>query len=626
MDHQMQRGGASDGSPGRPAWGGVARLPTRSPSLDPQGDVVKLNFRSMEANQSQEPLPRHSLRVDHESLQQPQNDPKRKKGGWITFPFLGAAMMGLGVATSGALSNLVVYLIKEYNVPSVDAAQISNIVSGCLSLAPVAGAIVADAFFGCYPVVAVSMAFSVLSMVVFTLTASLRGLRPTACQPGAAGPCEPASAGQMAALYAGVFLTCVSAAGSRFNQATMGADQFDSAADQDVLFNWFFIFFYASAVLGSTVIVYVQDTVSWTLGFAVSAAASVVGLAALLLGTRYYRRPAVRGSPFTGLARVVVAAARKRKLNVATSAESKFYHERRGDDDGDGDDKARNSDTDITPSDSFSFLNRAALITDGDTIIPDHGPTTVARPWRVCTVQQVEDFKTVLRILPLWSASISLSIAIGVQINFTVLQALAMDRAVGHFTVPAGSMIVGSLMAVVVSLGLLDRVLLPLWRRITGHDPTPLQRIGAGHAITIVSMVASAVIERRRLATVHAHGEEGNPAWVSPLSAMWLLLPFALSGAGEALHFPGQVTLYYQEFPPSLKNTATGMVAVIVALGFYLSTALIGIVRKTTAWLPDNMNASRLENLYWLLAVLVSVNFGYYMLCAKLYKYQNIGK
>jgi len=84
--------------------------------------------------------------------------------------------------------------------------------------------------------------------------------------------------------------------------------------------------------------------------------------------------------------------------------------------------------------------------------------------------------------------------------------------------------------------------------------------------------------------------------------------------------------LYYQEFPPSLKNTATGMVAMIVALGFYLSTALIGIVRRATAWLPDNMNASRLENLYWLLAVLVSLNFGYYMLCARLYKYQNVGK
>uniref|UniRef100_A0A0A9GBT2 Peptide transporter n=1 Tax=Arundo donax TaxID=35708 RepID=A0A0A9GBT2_ARUDO len=525
-------------------------------------------------------------------------------------------MMGLGVATSGALSNLVVYLIKEYNVPSVDAAQISNIVSGCLSVAPVAGAIVADAFFGCYPIVAVSMFFSVLAMVVFTLTANLRGLRPAPCQLNA-GDCEPASAGQMAALYAGVFLMCVSAAGSRFNQATMGADQFDAAADRDVLFNWFFIFFYSSSVLGSTVIVYLQDTVSWTLGFGISGAAGVVGLAALLLGARYYRRPTLRGSPFTGLARVAVSAARK-KVNVATSGEVRFYHGWRS---GDGDGK--NSDTNIAPSDSFSFLNHAALITDGDIVAADG---SAARPWRICTVQEVEDFKAVLRILPLWSAAIFLSIAIGVQINFTILQALAMDREVGRFTVPAGSMFVSCLLAVVVSLGLLDRVLLPLWRRLTGHSPTPLQRIGAGHVLTVVSMAASAVIERQRLATVRAHGEEGNPGWVSPMTAMWLVLPFALSGAGEALHFPGQVTLYYQEFPPSLKNTATGMVAMIVALGFYLSTALIGIVRHATAWLPDNMNASRLENLYWLLAVLVTVNFGYYLLCARLYKYQNIGK
>nr|CAB3465601.1 unnamed protein product [Digitaria exilis] len=294
----------------------------------------------METNRSQEPQPRRSLGVDDESLQQPQSDPKRK-GGWITFPFLGVAMMGLGVATSGALSNMVVYLIKEYNVPSVDAAQISNIISGCLSLAPVAGAIVADAFFGCYPVVAVSMAFSVLSLVMFTLTAILPGLRPAPCQQlSSGGHCEPASAGQMAVLYTGVFLMCVSAAGSRFNQATMGADQFDAAADRDVLFNWFFIFFYASSVLGSTVIVYIQDTVSWTLGFGVSMAASVVGLAAMLLGARYYRRPAVRGSPFTGLARVVVAAVRKRKVSVVTSGEVKFYHGRRRS--GDGDDKSGN--------------------------------------------------------------------------------------------------------------------------------------------------------------------------------------------------------------------------------------------------------------------------------------------
>uniref|UniRef100_A0A0E0DQ40 Uncharacterized protein n=1 Tax=Oryza meridionalis TaxID=40149 RepID=A0A0E0DQ40_9ORYZ len=567
-----------------------------------------------------------AVAVDGESLRRAEEGGRKKKGGWITFPFMAVSLLAFGLSSAGAMGNLVVYLVKEYHVPSVDAAQISTIVSGCISVAPVAGAIVADAFFGCFPVVAVAMVFSVLALVVFTLTASVRGLRPPACVPGATA-CEAATAGQMAVLYAGVLLLCVSSAGARFNQATMGADQFDDAADRDVFFNWYFIFFYGSAVLGSTVLVYVQDAVSWELGFGLAAAVAAAGLAALLLGARYYRRPAARGSPFTGIARVVVAAARKRKIDVAAAAASgnlKFYYGPRS---GDGDDDGGkpSDDNNFVPSDSFSFLNRAAVITDGDV-----DAAAPLRPWRVCTVRQVEDLKAVLRILPLWSSSIFLSISIGVQLNFTVLQALAMDRAIGRFHVPAASMVVSSFVAVVVSLGLIDRALLPLWRALTGgrHAPTPLQRIGVGHVLTVLSMAASAAVERRRLATVRAHGEaaRNNPAWVSPLPAAWLVLPFALSGAGEAFHFPAQVTLYYQEFPPSLKNTASGMVAMIVALGFYLSTALVDAVRRATAWLPDNMNASRLENLYWLLAVLVTINFGYYLACAKLYKYQNFGK
>ena len=96
-----------------------------------------------------------------------------------------------------------------------------------------------------------------------------------------------------------------------------------------MLFNWYFVFFYASSAVGSTAIVYVQDNVSWALGYALSGAASLAGLAALLAGTPYYRRPGARGSPFTGLARVAVAAARKWKVKLATSEELRFYHGRR---------------------------------------------------------------------------------------------------------------------------------------------------------------------------------------------------------------------------------------------------------------------------------------------------------
>jgi solute carrier family 15 (peptide/histidine transporter), member 3/4 len=66
------------------------------------------------------------------------------------------------------------------------------------------------------------------------------------------------------------------------------------------------------------------------------------------------------------------------------------------------------------------------------------------------------------------------------------------------------------------------------------------------------------------------------------MSVLWLVVPLALGGGAEALHLPGQAGLYCKEFPKALKNTNTGMVAVIIALGFYLSTAFLGVVRHVT--------------------------------------------
>ncbi|RWW34064.1 hypothetical protein GW17_00001164, partial [Ensete ventricosum] len=82
--------------------------------------------------------------------------------------------LGLGLALSGATANLIVYLVEEYNVKSIDAAQIGNIVGGSTSLAPVIGAIVSDAFFGCYPLIVSSSIISLLAVVLLTLTAAVR--------------------------------------------------------------------------------------------------------------------------------------------------------------------------------------------------------------------------------------------------------------------------------------------------------------------------------------------------------------------------------------------------------------------------------------------------------------------
>lgn len=71
-------------------------------------------------------------------------------------------MGGLSLAAGGWILNVIVYLIQEFNVKSIDATQISNVLNGCTSLFPVLGAIIADSFLGCYSVIWISSLISFL--------------------------------------------------------------------------------------------------------------------------------------------------------------------------------------------------------------------------------------------------------------------------------------------------------------------------------------------------------------------------------------------------------------------------------------------------------------------------------
>uniref|UniRef100_J3L835 Uncharacterized protein n=1 Tax=Oryza brachyantha TaxID=4533 RepID=J3L835_ORYBR len=239
---------------------------------------------------------------------------------------------------------------------------------------------------------------------------------------------------------------------------------------------------------------------------------------------------------------------------------------------------------------------------------------SVAKP-RLCTVQQVEDLKSLLRVLPLWSSGILVGVTVNAQVSLTVLQALTMDRAVGpRFPFPAASITVTVLAAFALSAALFDRLAAPLW-----HGKlvvTPLRRVGLGHALNVASMAVAALVERRRIRAAAA-------VTVVPMSALWLGPQLALTGAEEALHLPGNTALFYGEFPAALRSTATAMPPLFIAAGAYLSTALVDAVRRATRWLPDDLNQSRLDSVYWTLALLAAVNFGYFLVCATTYKYNN---
>ena len=98
-----------------------------------------------------------------------------------------------------------------------------------------------------------------------------------------------------------------------------------------------------------------------------------------------------------------------------------------------------------------------------------------------------------------------------------------------------------------------------MWQKLTHKSRTPHQEIGLGHVLNILSMTILALVELKWLKTAHAHHLQGQLGSIVPMLALWLIPQLIVLGIGEAFHFQRQVALYNQEFPTTLKSTATAM-------------------------------------------------------------------
>ncbi|XP_049933892.1 protein NRT1/ PTR FAMILY 2.3-like [Nymphaea colorata] len=247
---------------------------------------------------------------------------KRRKGGWVTFPFIIGSSGLLCLAAYGSVANLIVYLVQQFNVSRIAAVQIFNIVNGCEAIAPLVGGIISDSFASCFSVILAASVISFLGLVPMTLTAILQSLRRPPCS----NSCKSPSSFQYAILYVSLALVSVGIGGSRYTMATFGANQFEDPKRQET-FNWFFIALYVAMILASTVVVFVQDTVGWAWGYGICLAANVISIVIFLIGKWHYKEVKPQGSPFTGIARVVIAAIRKRKLALSTNVSDYFYQD-----------------------------------------------------------------------------------------------------------------------------------------------------------------------------------------------------------------------------------------------------------------------------------------------------------
>ncbi|KAK8455277.1 hypothetical protein SEVIR_4G117800v4 [Setaria viridis] len=536
---------------------------------------------------------------------------------------------------------MLTYLTTQLHMPLAKAATTLTNFGGTSAATPLIGAFLADACIGRFWTIAAASVVYQVGMALLTVSAALPLFRPPPCKPGGAAACQEAAPWQLAVLYVSLLLNAVGAGGYRPCIVAFGADQFDESRAAERarswgFFNWYYFCNGASMLLAVTAVVYVQDNVGWGWGLGVPAFCMGVSVAAFVAGYPMYRRLEPAGSPFTRLAQVVVAAVKKRRLPACDVVDAARLYEN------DELDAPISMYGKLVHTDQLSFFDRAAVVTDGDLVTPTDAassgkpsPPPVPNPWRLSTVHRVEELKSVIRMGPIWAAGILVITASSTQHTFSLQQATTMDRrlapGLSSFQIPAGSMTVFALLAMLLTLFLYDRALVPLARRATGLDRgiSFLHRMGVGFALSALATLVAGVVERhRRDAASTAPG--ATDAGTSPLSAYWLVPQYALHGIAEAFNSVGHLEFMYDQAPESMRSTATALFWLSISLGSYASTMLVDAVHRWSAgpgganWLSDNINHGRLDYFYWVVTMLQLMNLLYYVVCAKKFTFKPV--
>ncbi|XP_076928148.1 protein NRT1/ PTR FAMILY 6.2-like [Bidens hawaiensis] len=509
----------------------------------------------------------------------------------------------------GIAVNLVTYLRGTMHLPSSSSANVVTDFMGTSFLLCLLGGFLADAFLGRFKTIVIFAFIQTLGTGTLALSTKLPNLRPPPCH--ANKECKEANGFQMGILYLALYLVALGTGGLKSSVSGFGTDQFDEKDEAEktqmaYFFNRFFFFISLGTLTAVTVLVYIQDEIGRSLGYGICTISMFIAILVILSGTKRYRYKKSAGSPIVSIFQVLVAAIKKRNMDLPYDINMYYENTPEG--------------TRIHHTNQFRCLDKAAVVTEGDFVKTGSGSTP--NPWRLCTVTRVEEVKMMARLFPVWATTILFWTAYAQMITFSVEQASTMERSIGGFNIPAGSLTVFFVLAILLTCAFYDCLIIPFWKKWKGTPGfTDLQRMALGLILSTFGMAAAAVVEMKRLSVAKSVG--GTPHGGSlPISVFMLIPQFFLVGAGEAFIYTGQLDFFITRSPKSMKTMSTGLFLTTLSLGFFMSSLLVSVVKKVTGshggqgWLADAIDHGRLDCFYGLLAILGVINLVVYLVVA----------
>lgn len=447
-------------------------------------------------------------------------------------------------------------------------------------------------------------------MGIITLTAGISFLRPLSCNQNSKSECTnlPKS-WQLGVLFAGLGLLSIGAGGIRPCNIAFGADQFDTRTEKgkaqlQSFFNWWYFTFTIALVVALTGVVYIQTNVSWTLGFAIPTACLGISIAIFLLGYHTYINVKPRGSIFSDTFKVITAAYRKRRVEISHDNRA-FY-----------DPPVTDSELKLPHTDRYRCLDKAAMITTPDEL---NGQGVAKNGWRLCSVQQVEQLKCLIAVLPVGVSGVGALMTMDQNTTFGILQALQMNRSIGknHFMFPPGWMNIVSMVTLSIWIYVYERIYIPQARKVTGTRDKRLsmkQRIKIGLVMSILSMIVSGIVEIHR-----RNSALKQDSFISPASVALLFPQFSLTGLTEAFAAVAIMEFLTLQLGENMRTVAGAMFFLCISIASYAGSILVNVIHSVTKisgkspWLGGHdLNKNRLDYYYFFLAALAGLNLVYF--------------
>ncbi|WOL14272.1 protein NRT1/ PTR FAMILY 4.4-like [Canna indica] len=544
-----------------------------------------------------------------------------KHGGMKAAVFVLAIQAFEITAIAAVGNNLITYVFNEMHFSLSKSANVVTNFVGTVFLLSLLGGFLSDSYLGSFWTMLIFGFVELSGFILLSVQAHLPQLKPPPCNMTSGDQyCTEATGFKATIFFLALYLVALGSGCLKPNMISHGADQFgrddpNQSKKLSTYFNTAYFSFCVGELIALTVLVWVQTRSGMDVGFGVSAGAMAIGLLIMISGAFFYRNKPPQGSIFTPIARVFVAAFTKRKQVCPSNSE--MIHRSNTvapDHPAMGGLEASSYVGNPAYTNKFRFLDKAC-------IKAQDGSNMKESAWRLCTVAEVEQVKILISVIPVFACTIIFNTILAQLQTFSVQQGSTMNTSLtDSFKIPPASLQATPYLVLILLVPIYETCFVPFARKLTGNSSgiTPLQRIGIGLFTVTFSMVAAAVIEKRRREMY----VESNKL----LSIFWIAPQFLIFGLSEMFTAVGLIEFFYKQSLAGMQAFLTAMTYCSYSFGFYLSSLLVSLVNNITSsstrdgWLSDNdLNKDRLDLFYWLLAALSLVNFFIYLVCSKWY-------